>query len=274
MWHESIIANPVIEFVRNLLRPTPFAKAWRHRRQLHRLSSWTSHDDVMLSFYSQFAKADSLCFDIGANTGNRTKVFRRLGARVVAVEPEADCLAILQRAFSTDFDVCVVGKAVAHMPGSAILFTTDAPTLSSLSRDWIDSVRNSGRFGHRTWVSHQNVSVTTLDSLIAAHGRPDFIKVDVEGSELNVLRGLSKPVPALSFEFTPEAMRIALASVDYLTHLGDVEFNYSLGESMTMEHASWLRSDDVIRRLQDLQSRVDIYGDVYARFATTTTCCR
>ena len=100
----------------------------------------------MRSFYSQFVTADALCFDIGANMGNRTKIFRRLGARVVAVEPQEECLAVLRRAFNADRGVTVVAEAVGATPGTATLFKSDANTISSLTPEWIDSVRSSGRF--------------------------------------------------------------------------------------------------------------------------------
>ena len=228
----------------------------------------------MRSFYSQFVAADALCFDVGANMGNRTKIFRRLGARVVAVEPQAECLAVLRRAFGSDRGVTVVAQAVGATPGTATLFRSDAHTISSLSQEWIDSVRSSGRFADHAWDSGQSVPVTTLDSLIAIHGLPDFIKVDVEGFELHVLQGLTQPVPALSFEFTPEMMHSALGCVDYLARLGDAEFNYSLGESMTLADARWWRSGDISRRLEALRTKTDIFGDVYARFAATSSSRR
>ncbi|NBW88000.1 MAG: FkbM family methyltransferase, partial [Planctomycetia bacterium] len=132
--HDAIVASPMIDFFRHLLRSTPLARAWRYRRSLQQLSSWTPHDDIMRSFYAQFLTASSLCFDVGANMGNRTKIFRRLGARVVAVEPQANCLAVLHRAFAEDPGVTVLAEAAGAAPGTATLFASDVHTLSSLSR--------------------------------------------------------------------------------------------------------------------------------------------
>jgi hypothetical protein len=74
--------------------------------------------------------------------------------------------------------------------------------------------------------------VTTLDALVAEHGEPAFCKIDVEGFELDVLRGLSRPVRALSFEYLPPAHDAALAALDLVDGLGDYAYNYSPVETL------------------------------------------
>ena len=86
-------------------------------------------------------------------------------------------------------------------------------------------------FRHVRWNTRATVAVTTLDALIAAHGEPAFCKIDVEGSELAVLQGLSQPLAALSFEYTPAAPMDAVACVARLCTLGAYRFNASIGES-------------------------------------------
>ena len=58
---------------------------------------WTTHDQKMLEFYSKFISHDALCFDAGANTGKRVKIFLKLRANVIAIEPQNDCVNILTR---------------------------------------------------------------------------------------------------------------------------------------------------------------------------------
>src|SRR6185436_2583802 len=139
-----------------------------------------------------------------------------LGAKVVAVEPQPSCASILLEAFGGTPGLEIVQEALGSVPGTAQLALSDATTLSSMSRGWVDAVRSSGRFAEYRWSRSIEVPVTTLDALIARHGRPAFVKIDVEGFELEVLRGLSAPLPALSFEFTPEWSDSAEACVEHL----------------------------------------------------------
>ena len=155
-------------------------------------------------FYSQFVKPGDLCFDVGANVGRRTQVLLQLQARVVAVEPQEQCMEKLRRKFRGNDRVILVQSAVGEKPGQMQMQLCDSHSLSSLSPQWIEKVRASGRYAQCTWARTVTIDVTTLDELISRHGRPAFIKLDVEGYEYEALKGLSQPVPSVCFEFTPE----------------------------------------------------------------------
>ena len=141
-------------------------------------------------------------FDVGANVGNRTKILRKLGARVVAVEPQEACRAILKAHFTEGVEI--VEEALGEAEGETTMYVSNADTISSLSPEWIETVKRSGRFAQYSWNERRTVKLTTLDHLIARYGLPRFMKIDVEGYELEVLKGLTQPVEALSIEFTPE----------------------------------------------------------------------
>jgi FkbM family methyltransferase len=152
-----------------------------------------------LALYRPFVPRGGLVFDIGANIGERTSIFLALGARIVAVEPQSDCSARLRQRFGET--IAIEQAAVGAEEGTADLLIASAHTISSLSPEWVAGVQESGRFSEHRWDEKVTVPVTTLDALIVRYGTPDFTKIDVEGYELAVLRGLSQPLPALSFEF-------------------------------------------------------------------------
>lgn len=215
------------------------------------------------AFYAQFIGPGDLCFDIGAHVGSRIDVWLGLGARVVALEPQPLCLDWLRRRYRDRAGVILLDRAVGAAPGrQSLLVSTRNPTVSSLSAEWVDEVGRTPGFAGVSWDHAVDVEVTTLDALIAAHGLPVFCKIDVEGYEYEVLRGLNRPLPALSFEYLVALPETALHCIERLTELGDYHYNWSRGERQQLQEPDWLTPDAMRRRLETLQTGS---GDVYAR---------
>ena len=140
--------------------------------------------------------------------------------------------------------------------------------MSTLSREWADAISASGSARGVQWDARATVEVMTLDELIAAHGMPAFCKIDVEGYEEAVLEGLSRPIPALSFEYLPGAIDKAERCVRRLSELGPYEFNVSVRETMKLERKSWINSTEIQHWLS-VRRPNDSSGDVYARLQRT-----
>ncbi|MFI6132563.1 FkbM family methyltransferase [Micromonospora sp. NPDC051141] len=222
--------------------------------------------------YGQFLGPGDLGFDIGAHVGGRVRTWRRLGARVVAVEPQPDCLRVLRLAFGRDDGVAIEPNAVGARAGRARLELSSAtPTVSTMSSSWIDSVTADPSFAGVRWDRSIEVPVVTLDDLVAKHGVPAFCKVDVEGFEGDVLAGLSRPVRALSFEYLPPAHDAALAVLDQVERLGasagGYRYNYSPVETMRFAADEWLDAAGLVRLLETYRP-AGRSGDVYARLAS------
>ena len=232
-------------------------------RHLRRLRSWTAADANLAAFYARFVRPGELCFDVGANRGNRTKVFLALGAHVVAVEPQGACADVLTAAYGRHPRVTVVRAALGAREGEAEMHIADNDVLSSLSPDWMRAVKASGRFPDEGWTASERVPLTTLDALASRYGAPKFVKIDVEGYELEVLCGMSALPACLSFELTiPECLDRALACIDALDALGDPLYNYSLGEAMHLELPAWVRGDALKARVEAADR--PLFGDVFA----------
>lgn len=209
--------------------------------------------------YSPFVNAGDLCFDIGANLGNRTQALLKLKTKVVALEPNPGCVEELRARFGHDRAFRCVAKAVGRELGRATLHLAPSSTMSSLRSEW------SNR-----WVSSVDVDVTTLDLLIEEFGVPKFCKIDVEGYEKEVLGGLARPIDVISFEYRAlnGDVERAVACLDYLRTLGRYRVNVSPKETLELVTKTWW--DDEAFRDVFLKELVPhekyVYGDIFISY--------
>ena len=185
------------------------------------------------AFYARFVGPGDLAFDIGAHVGDRAASFLRLGARVVAVEPQPRLRRALRLLARGNPRVNLLGALVGAETGEATLRVNTAnPTVASASDAFIAAADGAPGWEGQNWDQELHLPVTTIAALSATHGVPDFIKIDVEGYEASVLAGMAKPVRALSFEFTTIQRGVATECLTRLEALGYRAFNACLGEGM------------------------------------------
>jgi FkbM family methyltransferase len=195
-----------------------------------------------------------LIFDVGANQGYKADIFLRFGAKVVAVEPDETSQEILKQKFLKyrlkRKRLVVVSKAVSEKTSSETMWI-DAPggAKNTLSQKWAETLRDDDkRFGHRlSFGQWKQVETISIEQLIAAHGLPFFVKIDVEGHELNVLRGMQRPVPYLSFEVNlPEFRREGLECIQVLASLApDGKFNYTPDCRRGLVLERWISREEI-----------------------------
>jgi FkbM family methyltransferase len=213
--------------------------------------------------YSQFVKPNSLCFDVGANVGNRTAIFLELGAKVVMVEPQKECYQALEKRFP---NLPLIKKGLGEKESTEKLYVSDVSLISSFSKSHVDQMQED-RFKGANWDKTVDIEMTTLDNLIKEHGVPDFCKIDVEGYEYDVLKGLSQPLKSLSIEYiVPENKEVVLNCIQHLNKLGNIECNLSHGETMSFHLAKWKNGQEMIDYVQSQDFIDTSYGDIYVKF--------
>lgn len=240
-------------------------------------------EDLMLA-YNEFVGKNSTVFDIGAYVGGHTDMFLSLGCRrVVAVEPVEEYYLRLCKKYERDTRVTVLRKAAGPVNGEGVLKVHKAnwsngarmdSALSTMSGEWLTGIDDNAdkwdeEFKHPDWLrrspewsEEQRVETVTIDTLVNEYGEPDFIKIDVEGWEREVIKGLTRPVKALSFEFnTLLKLEWAEAVVEHLLGLRSYEFNYDLQDGLELVSPAWLSQGELFASLRGQA----VHGDIFAR---------
>lgn len=216
----------------------------------------------MRTFYGQFFLPGDVVFDVGANYGEYAEAFADAGATVVAIEPNPDLRPRLEVAArgKAIFPETVAlgeerGRGVLNL-SSIDLFSTLAPTDS----DW---VRNNPDYTGSRWVGQVEVPVVTADDLVGKYGPPAFVKIDVEGFEIKVLRGLSARPKYISFEFGVQRKSLALECLAYLAERG-YRFRPINAKAFRFATADWLTGSQASGWLERRGAEISQYGDFFA----------
>lgn len=217
-----------------------------------------------MNIYSQILKENDLCFDIGANSGNKTQEMLTYGAKVICLEPQTRPFQHLNNRFNNNEKVVLINKAVSNFIGESEIFISNSTTISTMSSEFIEKTSEL-RFKGAVWNQKEVVKTTTLDELIKTYGTPKFCKIDVEGYELEVLKGLNNIIPFISIEFVPELKHNTFSCIEKINSISDCEFNYSEGESMVFTFDNWLSKKEIIDFLSKNKDFKFSFGDVYIK---------
>jgi len=180
-----------------------------------------------------------LIFDIGANVGDMTDVYSQKADTVVAFEPNPSMVEELTKRFFGNPNIIIDRRSLDNKVGTNILMTSPyAASLSTFSEEWTKNTRFLGQ----QWNEHIVVPTITIDSAIEYYGVPDYIKIDVEGYEYQVIKGLSMLLPntVVCFEWVEEQLSSILSIITYVNTLGYKAFSYTnMDNVMWEEDLTW-----------------------------------
>lgn len=218
-------------------------------------------------FLTQFFTTGSLCFDVGANIGEMTDLFRSIGVKVIAIEPQKECAAYLRKKYRCDDRVIVVEKAISSQEGLSEMYSCEANQLSTLVPGFMTALQDSQRFGELPSFEKNLVVTTTLEGIIKEYGRPDFLKVDVEGGEYEVFKSLKSRISCICFEYTfPESRQSFELCIKHLDGLGHAKYNVSNHDYKGFVFPEWSSSQKLSEFLNK-ESEKDSCGNVYVKYS-------
>jgi FkbM family methyltransferase len=235
---------------------------YRYARILHRhlnRSEMNAHISDKRLYSKLLPQSSVLCFDVGANIGRMTEVLLELGHDVIAFEPQKECVReIKARCSPFESHLKIEEVALGDSAGAAPLFVRALSGQTSLRSEW------EGKVTGKT-----EVLVSTLDLAIKQYGVPHYCKIDVEGWESQVLHGLSRPIPLISFEYHQDdgKMRDAYACLDRLRSIANIEVNITPREQSTLALDHWVDADEFKSAFRSKFCDKDdfLYGDLYVK---------
>jgi FkbM family methyltransferase len=224
----------------------------------------SKHRHQMSEFYAKLLPSGSLVFDIGANAGMFSAIFSSLNTKVVALEPNTDCVRHIQLSYASESIEVIQAAAGAHN-GLAIIHLSDQrDDISSVSTDWMDAIQRQHNSYKGLWSRQATVPMLTLDTLWKHYGAPYFIKIDVEGYEESVLDGLSVQPPLVSFEFNSAYLPAAMRCLDKKVFGSSSVFNFAMGDPAHFELDTWVNKERLTSILSKL-ANADQYGDLFVK---------
>jgi FkbM family methyltransferase len=203
-----------------------------------------------------------LIFDIGANKGSTVDFYKNYAKKVVCFEPNPNLVSTLKSRFENS-NVIVDSRGLSNIVGKKKFMISNADTISTFSESWVNNSRFSDSY---KWNEGITVETTTLDSILNEYGIPDFIKIDVEGYEYEVLLGLNVLLEntVFAFEWAEEQFDGVQKSVKHLQNVGYNNFAFIYGDSPSLgnnlEYKSWEEleiNNDII------PSRKNKWGMIY-----------
>lgn len=246
-----VVDNRGMSTIQQLKQSVPVPVYWAARKAYFAASpSKRREHRSEVNFYRELLNPGDLCFDVGCHLGRKTKALLACGARVIGVEPEPTAQRMLGLEFARSDRFELVPKGVAAAAGTMTLHRASTLSMTSFRSDWpsepIDSV---------------DVPVTTLDRLIQQYGRPAYCKIDVEGFELEVFKGLSTAIPLISFEFLKREKATAVACLEQLEKLGQVTANVTPKDDAEFVFPRFISVDQIVEHLESgpAYGRGDMY---------------
>lgn len=255
--------------IKSLLKKTWLWKIVLNSQVYSRFKNPTQFNQLKeeLTFYKKFLHShpykNDLIFDVGANMGRKSFIFLKLTKRVIAFEPSVNLYQFLKKRFQMENIIlfnCALGSSVSTLD---LFIVEDNEAYNSLNKKHIESTATNRGIANKNNVKSTKVKVDILENFVQKFGLPKYIKIDVEGYEYEVIKGLKTPVPLLSFEVNlPEFRQEAIDTIDYLQTLSNNKYSYNFTSGFSWVSKDFLPATEAV---SFLTSSSEPYLEIYVR---------
>ena len=208
-------------------------------------------------FYKKLINKNDLCFDIGANIGQKSKLFLSLNAKVIAFEPQTKCIKYLDKINHPNFEFYPLG--VGGKNKKKQLHLANHIEVATFSNKMIDFYTTNSL----KWNNIEEVQVKKLDTLIKEFGLPNFCKIDTEGYELDIISNLSYTIPMIEFEFNEAFIEDTLKIISILDKK-NTAYNYILNENPKFILENWVEADKM-RLIINEMPKEKLHGNIFVK---------
>lgn len=226
-----------------------------------------NNNQVEPNFYKKLMRShpakNNLIFDVGANIGSKSRVFSKLAKKVIAFEPSEKLFFSLRKKFENT-NVIIYNYALGERISTADFYIVESnEAYNSLNKKHIEETATTRGIASLQTVKHEKVKVEMLENFIAKYGIPKYIKIDVEGYELEVLKGLKTPAPLISLEANlPEFIGESIECLNYLDAISAKRYVYNFSVSNKFLKERFLNKSEAIDFLRCTQLP---YLEIFAR---------
>ena len=216
-----------------------------------------NNNRTLKKFYAQLINKNDLCFDIGANIGQKSRLFLSLNAKVVAFEPQTKCFKYLDKINHPNFEFYPLGVGGKNQKKQ--LHLANHIEVATFSNKMIDFYTTNSL----NWNNIEEAQVKKLDTLIKEFGLPNFCKIDTEGYELDIISNLSYTIPIIEFEFNEAFIEDTLKIISILDKK-NTAYNYILNENPKFILENWVEADKM-RLIINEMPKEKLHGNIFVK---------